>query len=37
VLIVENGQFGARFASIAEGLPVTLDRLQIPWAAALAG
>jgi aspartate aminotransferase-like enzyme len=31
VLIVENGQFGERFASIAEGLPVTLDRLVIPW------
>ena len=31
VLIVENGQFGERFSSIAEGLPVELDRLQIPW------
>jgi aspartate aminotransferase-like enzyme len=31
VLIVENGQFGERFASIAEGLPVALDRLVIPW------
>ena len=31
VLVVENGQFGERFSSIAEGLPVTLDRLQIPW------
>src|SRR5882672_7670160 len=31
VLVVENGQFGERFASIAESMPVTLDRLQIPW------
>lgn len=31
VLIVENGQFGERFSSIAEGLPIELDRLQIPW------
>jgi aspartate aminotransferase-like enzyme len=31
VLIVENGQFGERFSSIAEGLPVALDRLVIPW------
>lgn len=31
VLVVENGQFGERFSSIAEGLPVTLDRLVIPW------
>src|SRR3954451_23593508 len=31
VLVVENGQFGERFASIAEGLPVELERLQIPW------
>ena len=31
VLVVENGQFGERFSSIAEGLPVQLDRLQIPW------
>src|ERR1700704_1959952 len=31
VLVVENGQFGERFSSIAEGLPVTLDRLQVPW------
>ncbi len=31
VLVVENGQFGERFSSIAEGLPVTLDRLQISW------
>jgi aspartate aminotransferase-like enzyme len=31
VLVVENGQFGERFSSIAEGLPVALERLQIPW------
>src|SRR4029077_6482623 len=31
VLIVENGQFGERFSSIAEGLPVALDRRVIPW------
>jgi aspartate aminotransferase-like enzyme len=31
VLVVENGQFGERFSSIAAQLPVTLDRLQIPW------
>jgi len=31
VLVVENGQFGERFSSIAEGLPVELDRLQVPW------
>jgi aspartate aminotransferase-like enzyme len=31
VLVVENGQFGERFSSIADGLPVALDRLQIPW------
>lgn len=31
VLVIENGQFGERFASIAEGLPVQLDRVQIPW------
>ena len=31
VLVVENGQFGERFSSIAEGLPVALDRLVIPW------
>jgi len=31
VLVIENGQFGERFSSIAEGLPVQLDRLQIPW------
>ena len=31
VLVIENGQFGERFSSIAEGLPVQLDRLQLPW------
>jgi aspartate aminotransferase-like enzyme len=31
VLIVENGQFGERFSSIAEGLPIEVDKLQIPW------
>jgi aspartate aminotransferase-like enzyme len=31
VLVIENGQFGERFSSIAEGLPVQLDRVQIPW------
>jgi aspartate aminotransferase-like enzyme len=31
VLVIENGQFGERFSSIAEGLPVQLDRLTIPW------
>jgi len=31
VLVIENGQFGERFSSIAEGLPVQLDRVPIPW------
>ncbi len=31
VLVVENGQFGERFSSIAEGMSVELDRVQIPW------
>lgn len=31
VLVVENGQFGERFSSIAATMPVTLDRLVIPW------
>src|SRR6202011_852719 len=31
VLVVENGQFGERFSSIASTMPVTLDRLQVPW------
>lgn len=31
VLVVENGQFGERFSSIAVTMPVSLDRLQVPW------
>ena len=31
VLVVENGQFGERFSSIAAGLPVQLNRLELPW------
>ncbi len=31
VLIVENGQFGERFSSIAATMPVTVDKLVIPW------
>jgi aspartate aminotransferase-like enzyme len=31
VLVVENGQFGERFSSIAATMPVTLDRLPVPW------
>jgi aspartate aminotransferase-like enzyme len=31
LLVVENGQFGERFSSIAESMSVDLDRLQIPW------
>jgi aspartate aminotransferase-like enzyme len=31
VLIVENGQFGERFSSIAEQMPVTVDKLVVPW------
>jgi aspartate aminotransferase-like enzyme len=31
VLVVENGQFGERFSSIAAQLPVTVERLVIPW------
>ncbi len=31
VLVVENGQFGERFASIAATLPVTVDRMIVPW------
>ncbi len=31
VLVVENGQFGERFSSITESMPVDLDRVQIPW------
>jgi aspartate aminotransferase-like enzyme len=35
LLVVENGQFGERFATIAEGLPVQLDRLVVPWGQAV--
>lgn len=35
LLVVENGQFGERFSSIAEGLPVQLDRLEVPWGQAV--
>jgi aspartate aminotransferase-like enzyme len=31
VLVVENGQFGERFASIAANLPVTVERMIVPW------
>jgi aspartate aminotransferase-like enzyme len=31
VLIVENGQFGERFSSIAAEMPVTVDKLVVPW------
>jgi aspartate aminotransferase-like enzyme len=31
VLVVENGQFGERFSSIAATMPVTLDRMEVPW------
>jgi aspartate aminotransferase-like enzyme len=31
VLIVENGQFGERFASIATEMPVAVDKLVVPW------
>jgi aspartate aminotransferase-like enzyme len=31
LLVVENGQFGERFSSIAAQLPVTVERLVIPW------
>lgn len=31
VLVVENGQFGERFASIAATLPVTVERMIVPW------
>src|ERR1041385_2099107 len=31
LLVVENGQFGERFSSIAAQLPVKLDRMPIPW------
>jgi len=31
VLVVENGQFGERFTSIASTLPVTVERMIVPW------
>jgi len=31
VLVVENGQFGERFTSIAATLPVTVERMVVPW------
>src|SRR5262249_20511008 len=31
VLVAENGQFGERFTSIAQTLPVTVDRMIVPW------
>jgi aspartate aminotransferase-like enzyme len=31
VLIVENGQFGERFSAIAEQMPVTVDKIVVPW------
>jgi aspartate aminotransferase-like enzyme len=31
VLVVVNGQFGERFAAIAEALGAQVDRLEIPW------
>ena len=31
VLVVENGQFGERFTSIATTLPVTVERMAAPW------
>jgi aspartate aminotransferase-like enzyme len=31
VLVVENGQFGERFSSIAATLPVTVERMVVPW------
>jgi len=31
VLVVVNGQFGKRFAEIAETLSARVDRLEIPW------
>jgi len=31
VLVVENGQFGERFTSIAGQLPVTVERVVVPW------
>src|SRR3984957_895153 len=31
VLVVENGQFGERFSAIAATLPVTVERMVVPW------
>jgi aspartate aminotransferase-like enzyme len=31
VLVVENGQFGERFSAIAATLPVTVERMIVPW------
>ncbi|HEY1543374.1 MAG TPA: alanine--glyoxylate aminotransferase family protein [Xanthobacteraceae bacterium] len=31
VLVVENGQFGERFSAIAATLPVTVQRMIVPW------
>ena len=31
VLVVENGQFGERFTSIAGQLPATVERMIVPW------
>jgi aspartate aminotransferase-like enzyme len=31
VLVLDNGQFGERFAAIAEGLGARVDRLEIAW------
>ena len=31
VLVVENGQFGERFAAIAETMGARVDRLEVPW------
>ena len=31
VLVVENGQFGERFTAIAATLPVTVERMVVPW------
>jgi aspartate aminotransferase-like enzyme len=31
VLVLDNGQFGERFAAIAEGLGARVDRLEVAW------
>ncbi|HZP79184.1 MAG TPA: alanine--glyoxylate aminotransferase family protein [Pseudolabrys sp.] len=31
LLVVENGQFGERFSTIAAGLPVTVEKIVQPW------